>query len=173
MRTDEEILKKVQNLKERYKEFILLGATEIADLVIRLPFEKAKPFLHKTPKSEDWKVAPRDRESLLKEMYDYMPFAWDKANDCKGLSASRSMEHYQAWVWLAGDDLGDFSEYDYYGKDHLSRICDYYRWDYSSWDDGKRPSVFDEAPEESNDIIARLKSYFIGIVKHFKQECQL
>ena len=138
MRTDDQILAKVQSLKERNKEFMLFGATELWDVIIRLPFEKAKPFLHETQKIEDWKIAPRDRESILKEMYDYMPFAWDKANDYRGLSASRSMEHYQAWVWLAGDDLGDLSNYEYYGKDHLARICEYYGWDYSCWDDGVR-----------------------------------
>lgn len=68
----------------------------------------------------------------------YMPFAWDKANNGRGFSASRSMSHYQAWIWLAGDDIGDLSEYDSYGKDNLVKICKHYGWDHSQWDNGVR-----------------------------------
>ena len=32
--------------------------------------------------------------------------------------------------------------------------------------------VFDVTPVESNDIVSRLKSYFMGILKYFKQEDQ-
>ena len=133
MRTDEEILAKIKELKESERDFFGFIAT---NLLIRLPFEKARPFSEY--EGDKWTSAPRDRESILEEMRDYMPFAWDKANNCRGLSAARSLDHYQAWTWLAGDDLGDFSEYEYYGKDHLARICDYYGWDYSKWDDGVR-----------------------------------
>ena len=48
------------------------------------------------------------------------------------------MCHYMAWVWLAGDDLGDLTDYQYYGKDNLVKICDHYGWDSSQWDDGER-----------------------------------
>lgn len=72
-----------------------------------------------------------------------MEFAWGKANGCRGLSAGRSLEHMQAWVWLMGDD--DFwSEldasiehaYQYYGKPQLVLICNHYGLDWSQWDDG-------------------------------------
>lgn len=122
MRTDQEIIDRINARKE-------------ADF---FGFELAKPFLNPDVKGEDWKVQPRDRDSVLKEMLEYMPFAWDKANNCRGLSAGRSMCHYMAWVWLAGDDLGDLTGYQYYGKDNLVKICDHYGWDSSQWDDGER-----------------------------------
>lgn len=126
MRTDDEILDRIDYVRARD----WMG-TEMTDLVIRLPFVKAKK--HLTPRTTEdlWEVAPRDRESLLVEMRAYMPFAWDKANNERGLSASRSMSHYSAWIWLAGDDLGDLHEYDNYGKDNLRRICEHYGWEES------------------------------------------
>ena len=133
MRTDQEIIDRINARKEA--DFF---GFELTDLLIRLPFELAKPFLNPDVKGEDWKVQPRDRDSVLKEMLEYMPFAWGKANNCRGLSAVRSMCHYMAWVWLAGDDLGDLTDYQYYGKDNLVKICDHYGWDSSQWDDGER-----------------------------------
>lgn len=133
MRTDAEILNRAAAIKDRD----WMG-TEMGDLIIRLPFNLAKPYLNETAKEEEWTVWPRDRESMLKEMLEYMPFAWEKANNGRGLSAGRSMSHYAAWVWLAGDDLGDFHDYEYYGKDNLVMICDHYGWDHKQWDDGER-----------------------------------
>lgn len=133
MRTDAEILNRAAAIKDRD----WMG-TEMGDLIIRLPFNLAKPYLNETAKEEEWTVWPRDRESMLKEMLEYMPFAWEKANNGRGLSAGRSMSHYAAWVWLAGDDLGDFHDYEYYGKDKLVMICDHYGWDHKQWDDGER-----------------------------------
>jgi len=107
-------------------------------LLMRLPFDAAKPYLKDTAPAADWETAPRDRESLVAEMRDYMPFAWQKANNERGISASRSMSHYAAWTWLAGDDLGNLTDYEHYGKDNLVRICEHYGWDHAQWDDGRR-----------------------------------
>lgn len=133
MRTDSEILARI---KERQASDFLGAETGI--LILRLPFDAAKQFLKEDAPADAWDVYPRDRESLLEEMQEYMPFAWEKANDGRGLSAWRSMSHYQAWTWLAGDDLGELSDYSYYGKDNLVRICQYYGWDSKRWDDGIR-----------------------------------
>lgn len=83
-------------------------------------------------------LSPRDRESILNEMLDYMSFAFEKANNFRGISASRSMSHYSAWTWLIGDDFGNLLDYEYYGKDNLVEICEKYGWDHSQWDDGVR-----------------------------------
>lgn len=133
MRTDDEILARIEAVKA--EDWM---GTQISDLIVRLPFAKAQPYLKPEATEDDWKVMPRDRESVLAEMLDYMPFAWDKANNERGLSAGRSMDHYSAWVWLAGDDLGDLREYQFYGKDNLRRICAHYGWDADQWDDGRR-----------------------------------
>jgi hypothetical protein len=123
MRTDDEILDRIDYVRARD----WMG-TEMTDLIIRLPFVKAKKNLKPHTTEEQWEVQPRDREALLVEMRAYMSFAWDKANNERGLSASRSMSHYSAWIWLAGDDLGDLHGYENYGKDNLRRICEHYGW---------------------------------------------
>lgn len=133
MRTDAEILARI----DAVKNMDWLG-TQTNDLASRLPFDAVRPFLKDGVTSEQWRQAPRDRDSIIAEMLAYMPFAWEKANNCRGISASRSMDHYSAWIWLAGDDLGDLSDYEFYGKDNLVRICEHYGWDSSQWDDGER-----------------------------------
>lgn len=133
MRTDDEILARI----EAVSTDDWMG-TQIGNLLVRLPFDKAKPYLNPDAVADDWTVQPRDRESLIAEMLNYMPFAWDKANNSRGLSAGRSMDHFMAWTWLAGDDLGDLTSYQFYGKDNLCRICAYYDWDATQWDDGER-----------------------------------
>ena len=110
---------------------------------IYLPFEKAKPYLQDTVKPEDWTDPPeQSRSAIVQMMLDYMAFAWGKANDCRGISSNRSVMHYVAWTWLAGDR--DFSaqidemfreNYCYYGKPILWLICQKYGWDFRKWDD--------------------------------------
>lgn len=80
-----------------------------------------------------------DDESILKQCIEYMPFAWEKANNGRGISASRSLAHYKAWLWLLGEDSFDgVTDYQYYGKDNLIKICEYLNLDSSNWDDGIR-----------------------------------
>lgn len=133
MRTDEEIVARIEAVKNED----WLG-TQTRDLLVCLPLDKAAPYLKPEFTANEWKQRPRDRDALIARMLDYMPFAWEKANNERGLSASRSMDHYSAWIWLAGDDLGDLHRYNYYGKDNLRRICEQYGWDHRQWDDGVR-----------------------------------
>lgn len=67
-------------------------------------------------------------------MLDYMPFALGKAQDHRGLSASRSIDHFRAWLWMLSDDetLGfcDVEEnYTNYGAPILREICENYGFD--------------------------------------------
>lgn len=133
MRTDEEILARIEAVKDND----WLGI-ERSDLLVRLPFATAKPFLADDADEATWEVQPRDRESVLAEMLDYMPFAWGKANDQRGISAGRSMSHYSAWTWLIGEDFGNLGNYQDYGKGNLTAICERFGWDAKQWDDGVR-----------------------------------
>ena len=135
MRTQEQIVAKIESIKEN--DFF---GFQTNDLLECLDFEHAKPYLKPEVTADQWKTVPSDRDSVIARMKDYMEFAWDKANNCRGLSAGRSMAHYSAWVWLAGDEaaFGDLEDYEYYGKDNLVAICQLYGWDSSQWDDGER-----------------------------------
>jgi len=132
-RTDDEIISRINVVADR--DFF---GFEVSDLVVRLEYEKAKQFITPDVTQKDWEVVSREPADVISMMRDYMPFAWEKANDGRGLSAGRSLSHYSAWIWLAGDDLGDLLEYEFYGKDKLVLICNHYGWDSSEWDDGIR-----------------------------------
>ena len=134
MRTDKEILDRIETLKHRD----WLG-TQTGDLASRLTFEAARPLLKDDATSDGWEVLPRDRESVKAEMLDYMPFAWDKANSRRGISAGRSLDHMSAWLWLLGEDaaVDKIDDYSHYGKPQLRAICEAYDWDWRQWDDGR------------------------------------
>jgi len=90
-----------------------------------------------------WEPDLVDNESVLKECKDYMSFAWGKANNCRGISANRSIMHYQAWLWLLGEDQFDalFDDYEFYGKPQLEKICTFLQIDPKQWDDNIRSNV--------------------------------
>ena len=73
------------------------------------------------------------RGEMVADMERYMEFAIGKANDQRGISANRSIQHYIAWTWLAGDN--DLSaevermyekEYHNWGLPILRKICEFY-----------------------------------------------
>ena len=92
MRTDAEILARISE-----RSNIDFFAWEANDLIVRLSFDVAKPMLKEDAKPEEWTVKPRDRDAVLAEMLEYMPFALEKANEQRGISAGRSMHRFMAW----------------------------------------------------------------------------
>ena len=116
MRTDDEIVARLKEVSEGEHDWL---GTEQGDLIARLPWDKAKPLLSVDVTEEQWAGIhiSRDRYHLINEMREYMPFAWEKANGFRGISAGRSMSHFRAWVWLAGDDLGEFNHYGFENLD--------------------------------------------------------
>jgi len=141
MRTQQEIIKRIEEIKDG--DFF---GFETSDLINYLDFETAKPFLKDTATPESWQSAREENgtigdtyECAKKELIEYMPFAWDKANDCRGLSAARSLNHFSAWLWLMGEDAmvrNIKAGYSYYGKPHLVMICEKFGIDWKSLDNG-------------------------------------
>lgn len=130
-----------ERMKSRAKSDLFGFETD--EYIPYLSYASAKPFINDNVSEEEFKKyqKPFTREQVLKDMEAYMSFAWDKANNCRGISASRSISHYIAWTWLAGDaELSAEIEkpYEFYGKDHLVAICKHYGWDSSKWDDNRR-----------------------------------
>jgi hypothetical protein len=76
------------------------------DLIKALPYNEAKEFL-KTDAIKKYDAGEkewRQEDDPLGEIVEYMPFALDKAKNHRGLSASRSVDHIEAWIWLSGND---------------------------------------------------------------------
>ncbi|MBU6488290.1 MAG: hypothetical protein KGQ57_10725 [Burkholderiales bacterium] len=130
-RTTEEILAEI----ERLKDGDWLGF-RTSDLIQALPFEAAQSFLKEGVTADQW-AQNTDPES---EIRSYMEFAWDKANGCRGLSAGRSVNHMESWLWLDGkDELSARLErvYEFYGKPCLVLVCQEYGIDWWALDDGE------------------------------------
>ena len=134
MRTVEEIKRRIN---DRRKDDIL--GFEWIIYVEALPWKEKQEFLIATAKPEN--NPQKTEEEIKQEAIDYMPFAWEKANGFRGLSASRSISHYIAWLWLLGASdkylqaLSD--DYEFYGKPQLVKICKFLRIK-CQWDDNVR-----------------------------------
>jgi hypothetical protein len=146
MRKQEEIIQRMQHLIDG--TIPDLFGVQVHDTVVFLTFDNAVEFLVDEVTEEHWNstVHKGTDEKVKDAMLEYMPFAWEKANNCRGLSVSRTMDHYIAWLWLLGSEtvlnaVGDLTNYEYYGKDNLVLICDYFNWDHSKWDDGVRSNT--------------------------------
>lgn len=133
MRSIEEIMNKIRN-----QDPADIFGTERNDLIAVLPFEAAREFLVAEATEEAWnkECVPMTDEGVRTSIVNYMPFAWDKANDCRGLSSARSLFHMRAWLWLLGVDL-DINAYEYYGKPHLRGICEALGVDWRALDNGR------------------------------------
>ena len=109
-----------------------------SDLMQFLPFDAAKEFLKSDAASEGWECLDPTKEIIEAKILDYMKFAWGKANDCRGLSAGRSMNHMQAYLWLLGEDdvVPELDHYSFYGKAHLAAICEHFGLGWEQFDDG-------------------------------------
>lgn len=138
-RTQDEIVKRIEDRKSKD----LMGF-ECCNYIDFLDFEHAEPYLEGTTK-EDWEgeEGSRPLTDPVKAIKGYMEFAWDKANNFRGLSANRNLSHMVAWLWLDGQDEfleenDNFRDYKFYGKDELVKICELYGIDHKKYDDGVR-----------------------------------
>lgn len=105
-----------------------------------LPAEKAKPYLREDADLSGWKQCPLEAEVVIKQMREYMDFAWGKVEDHRGLSANRSISKMQAWLWLLEDNetlsfAQKSSNYPQYGAPILWRICKKYGFAIPDGDD--------------------------------------
>ncbi len=137
-RTQAEIVARAHDLCKT-----LFGGMTIGDFLDWLDFEHAKPFIKVEVTPEEWAKISAEVKPIRVQMAEYMPFAWEKANNCRGLSAGRSIQHYQNWLWLLGEDalVNEIEHYEYYGKDQLTRVCEFLGLDARQWDDGVRTNT--------------------------------
>jgi hypothetical protein len=158
MRTQNEILERITELKsEDYFGF------QRSDLTDFLKYENAKSFLKEDVTKQEWDKNKKilSKEVVLKEIREYMPFAWNKANNNRGLSADRSINHMLAWTWLMNDGFYDklkksyLNNYKYYGKPQLVLICEHYGLDWTSLDDDRWTSYEDGDGITANEALGR------------------
>lgn len=113
---------------EAYARDPLLG-TEAADLAAALDREHLAqlPWLDQEAIAglADEDIAVNTPEAVHTVAVSYMEFALTKANNGRGISAWRSLNHYAAWLWLCLEDadweqFADWEDYEDYGLAHLA-----------------------------------------------------
>ena len=136
-RTQEGILARIEAIAKND-----VRGLERNDLVDFLDYEHAKPYLKEGTTEEEWAEYRAAIKPPKEQMKDYMDFAWEKANNKRGISAYRSLCHYSAWLWLDdNEELAErIREYEYYGKPQLIAVCEYLCLDPEQWDDHIRES---------------------------------
>ena len=72
-RTNHEIVDKMNAVQSGGSDWM---GTQRGELVSYLPFSAAREFLKPDVDEADWKQYPRDADSIVREIYKYMPFAW-------------------------------------------------------------------------------------------------
>lgn len=110
-----------------------------SDLLDGLDFDHAKKYLKPEVTAAEWEAARAQAKPPLDQASDYMEFAWDKANNCRGISAGRSIQHFESWLWMAGADGFDAvseGEYRCYGKPLLVIAATALGLDWRALDDG-------------------------------------
>ena len=138
MRTQDEILKRLK-ADESDDDF----GVQRTDLVEFLEFNNAKSFLVPTyikdiESGKEKYTYYKTDEEVIKQIKEYLEFAWDKANNCRGLSAARSLCHFIGWLWLLGYDIDKkFEDYSHYGKPHLREISEKFEFDWKKFDNGE------------------------------------
>ncbi|AXQ68437.1 hypothetical protein HOT99_gp180 [Caulobacter phage CcrBL10] len=137
-RSTAEIIARIEALENDLSDFF---GFQKGDLICYLPFDDAKRWLNDKASADAWEPNVNTPEAIKSSIYDYMSFAWDKANNCRGLSAGRSIDHMKAWLWLLGEDEAwvealRLDNYNMYGKPQLRAICERFGWDWTKWDDG-------------------------------------
>jgi hypothetical protein len=129
-------IKEIKKYIKLHRKDFFLWKSE--DAVFFLPFEEAKEFFKEDyiKKVESGEEEYKQLTDPVKEIKGYMPFAWNKANNCRGISALRSISHMSCYLWLDGQDKlsKEIEEYTYYGKPQLVQICNLYNIDWKQYD---------------------------------------
>ena len=125
-RTQKEIL-------DRFNTVDDLMATQKGDLINYMDFENAKPFLQDAyvTKVESGEEKWEQRTDAKKQILEYLPFAYDKAEGQRGLSAARSLLHFKTWIWLDDPEfydeiISEIEDYYDYGIPVLDKISEKY-----------------------------------------------
>ena len=113
MRTQPEIVTHIYDVTAAGDD--LMG-WQLEVLVTALEYENAGPWLKPTVTADTWGPVLNDEVQRALAI-DYLAFAFGKALDHRGISASRSVDKLDAWLWLLGLDVDRYraAPYENYG----------------------------------------------------------
>jgi hypothetical protein len=129
--TTDEIVDRIKHIRKTDADFFGVRQGRLLPL---LDYENASQFFNEKGLSEERfnelvhnPYGEPCQEAVFAAIVEYLNFAWEKANNCRGISSSRSMEHFRELCWAMGwDDIVRFIElednYTCYGKPALVLI---------------------------------------------------
>jgi hypothetical protein len=131
-RSQQEIVDRVRAMEDGKIETDMFNFEKI-DLIEWLTYDNAKQFLKESVTEQDW-LDSDPSKTVAQQIADYLPFALEKTQDHRGLSAMRSICHYRAWLWLDEkrdllDFISDDNNYAEYGVPMLKAIGEEYSLD--------------------------------------------
>ena len=107
-------MKDLETIIKDYKSDCLDGR-DISRLAMFIPEERLEEIgveLKEKYKGKH-KVIPFTRENVLEQLKDDLDFAFEKALDRRGISASCMFEVIKMWNWILEEGLEDWSDNDY------------------------------------------------------------
>ena len=78
---------------------------------------------------EDYLPEKWTEDNILFQLQDDLSFAFEKALDKRGISASIMNDVVKMWLWILEDDLQYDEEYEYYGLPLLKKVALKYNFD--------------------------------------------
>lgn len=98
-------------------------------LLAYAPFEIARPYLLSDFEAENWVRYPLNEAGpILETARDYAEvIGWDKIKNHRGISAGRTIDKMEAWLWLLGwdpDTIIHQSNWTNYGAPCLAAVCE-------------------------------------------------
>lgn len=154
-RTEQEILAEIDRLYDDDEKDLFGFKCDV--LLSYLPFNIAKPYLEESITDDEFNSKIACKKSPEQMICSYMPFAWEKANDCRGLSAIRSIERIAVLLWL--DKKDKFYDlfcmgFEYYGKTHLVPVCEEYGINWRELDNGKWQNNEEQKPKSADKALS-------------------
>lgn len=155
MKTPEEIKKYIEQHSQEFLDF------SIEDLSGYLSWKDAKKYFkeeYQRDVDNGTKEYIQDTKTGKDNIIEYMPFAWDKANCCRGLSAARTINHMANWLWLDGYDAlaEEIRDYSYYGKPQLVKICELFGIDWKQYDNDCWKNDESEEGKSAETVLSKL-----------------
>lgn len=163
-RSPEEIITRIKEIAAKNSDFF---GVQIGRLIERLDYADAKPLLRPEVKEEEWE---KTTTPIKDEVHEYLKFAWDKANNRRGLSANRSIDHFRGLLWLDGhDDIDAVMDemYEFYGKPNLVYISELYDFPWKDHDDGKWSN--DETSDIDSEVRDERIAHAVSSAEKYKE----
>ena len=139
MKTVNQILEK---FAEEHSELDSMMHFMYRDLLQFVPYKKVLPHLKEKVTPVEWGdfYLKLDKRNVKKVIREYMTFAWEKVCSQRGISATRNLAHFKAWLWILEEHklitfLDDARNYTCYGAPVLAEICRRFQWDYLTFID--------------------------------------